>query len=412
MQHEEDTARQLHFVQPQPQPRDTSPTLRRQLSVSYHQEIKPYTQNPTTFHTSTSVTHEDYQKPHVVPPPPQQPLPPPQAAAQSLPFDASTTYSSDFRKHPIEPPPALPQAAAASESSERDRRIFEGETIHRSEYKRWPIEAPPPTEPRAVPEYTPNPARFEGESSYHSEFKRHELPPASSELPPTGPPAHVPNPARFQGETIYRSEYKRWPIEAQPPAAAHAPPEYQPNALPFDDQTSHKAEYKAWQLQPMLTPSVAPVPTYESSPLKFDGTTTHRHDFKRMPLPPKVPLALGVQVAGASFFELIPRGATPPAMGHAVFTTCEDDQASVSIKVLGSDGEGLYTLGRFELSGISPSRAGVPQIVVTLSIPEVDVLQVSAVDRLGTAGSKHLEIRDELSTPSGQRYPLAQGHAP
>lgn len=104
------------------------------------------------------------------------------------------------------------------------------------------------------------------------------------------------------------------------------------------------------------------------------------------------PLSLSIETMGGISTKLINRNTTIPTRYSKVFTTASNFQTSVDIKVL--QGERQFAkdnklLGRFQLRGIKPAPAGVPQIEVTFDIDANGIVQVSAKD-LGTG--RHQEI--------------------
>jgi molecular chaperone DnaK len=91
--------------------------------------------------------------------------------------------------------------------------------------------------------------------------------------------------------------------------------------------------------------------------------------------------------------RLIEKNTTIPAKKSQVFTTAEDNQAAVSVHVLQGEREMAAdnkTLGRFELTGISPAPRGLPQIEVTFDIDANGIVEVSARDQ---ATGKQQSIR-------------------
>ena len=109
------------------------------------------------------------------------------------------------------------------------------------------------------------------------------------------------------------------------------------------------------------------------------------------------PLSLGLEVKGGIFNVLVPRNTTIPTEKKEVYTTAEDNQTAVTIKVFQGEREiAEYNrpLGTFNLEGIPPARTGVPKIEVAFNIDANGILNVTAKDQ-GT-GKEHT-IRIESS---------------
>ncbi len=95
------------------------------------------------------------------------------------------------------------------------------------------------------------------------------------------------------------------------------------------------------------------------------------------------PLSLGIETLGGITHKLIERNTTIPTKKTDVFTTADDNQASVEIHVLQGEREMARdnrTLGKFTLTGLPPSPRGVPQIEVSFDIDANGILNVNAKD--------------------------------
>ncbi|CAN1298140.1 Heat shock 70 kDa protein BIP1 [Linum perenne] len=106
------------------------------------------------------------------------------------------------------------------------------------------------------------------------------------------------------------------------------------------------------------------------------------------------PLTLGIETVGGVMTPLIPRNTAIPTKKSKVFSTYQDQQTTVSIKVY--QGERALTkdcieLGEFDLSGIPPAKRGVPQIEVTFEVDVNGILSVKAEDKAAKK-SKSLTI--------------------
>ena len=96
------------------------------------------------------------------------------------------------------------------------------------------------------------------------------------------------------------------------------------------------------------------------------------------------PLSLGIETLGGVMTRLIDKNTTIPVQKSEVFSTAQDNQPAVSVHVLQGERElatDNKTLGRFELTGITPSPRGVPQIEVTFDIDADGIVNVSAKDQ-------------------------------
>jgi molecular chaperone DnaK len=106
------------------------------------------------------------------------------------------------------------------------------------------------------------------------------------------------------------------------------------------------------------------------------------------------PLSLGVETLGGVMTTLIPRNTTIPTRKSEVFSTAEDGQTAVDIKVFQGErpmAADNMLLGQFRLDGIPPAPRGMPQIEVTFDIDANGILNVNAVDK-ATAREQKITI--------------------
>ena len=96
------------------------------------------------------------------------------------------------------------------------------------------------------------------------------------------------------------------------------------------------------------------------------------------------PLSLGIETMGGVMSKIIQKNTTIPTKGQQIFSTAEDNQPAVDIKVFQGERELVKfnkLLGEFKLDGIAPARRGQPQVEVTFDIDANGIMHISAKDR-------------------------------
>jgi len=113
------------------------------------------------------------------------------------------------------------------------------------------------------------------------------------------------------------------------------------------------------------------------------------------------PLSLGIETMGGLMEKIIPRNSPIPAIREQIFTTNENGQTSIKIKILQGEREvtsANNTLDEFVLSGLEPKPAGIPRIKVRFSLDVDGILFVSAIDESsGNENNLVIKTNEQLS---------------
>ncbi len=122
--------------------------------------------------------------------------------------------------------------------------------------------------------------------------------------------------------------------------------------------------------------------------------------------------SIGIETRGGVFTKLIERGNIIPAACSEVFTTADDNQLSIQIRVFRGDHSLAVentSLGTFEVSGIAPARPGIPQIEVTFHVDADEEVSLSAT-AIPTSVSARRVLRRRLTRDPGRAVQLPIRH--
>ena len=122
--------------------------------------------------------------------------------------------------------------------------------------------------------------------------------------------------------------------------------------------------------------------------------------------------SIGIETRGGVFTKLIERGTMIPAACSEIFTTADNNQPSIQIRVFRGDhslAEQNTSLGTFEVSGIAPARPGIPQIEVTFHVNADEEVSLSA-EALPTGVSARRVPRRRLARDPGRAAQLPIRH--
>src|SRR6056300_567981 len=128
------------------------------------------------------------------------------------------------------------------------------------------------------------------------------------------------------------------------------------------------------------------------------------------------PLSLGIETMGGVMAKLIEKNTTIPTKGQQIFSTADDNQPAVTIKVYQGEGELVQRnklLGEFNLEGIAPAPRGVPQIEVIFDIDANGIVNVSAKDK-ATGKEQKISIKSDCGLSDAEIEAMikdAEAHA-
>uniref|UniRef100_A0A5K3EVL8 Stabilizer of axonemal microtubules 2 n=1 Tax=Mesocestoides corti TaxID=53468 RepID=A0A5K3EVL8_MESCO len=155
----------------------------------------------------------------------------------SGPFDAISTFTADYvpkkgdKQKPFRP----------SYTPVHTETPFSQDTTHRTDYTEWPL---PEHFHRALDEYKPSDAKFDGRTTYRTNYTALEGERAKMIRPISQTPDHS---GEFSDQTNYKKEYRRWSLKGRQ-MPVRGPAKYLPPEVPFDGQSIYQAEFLPKQL--------------------------------------------------------------------------------------------------------------------------------------------------------------------
>lgn len=314
----------------------------------------------------------------------------------------------------ITPWEALPQAADLT-------------STYASHYQKWPM----PPRNRAIKPQDERPAsaaRFDTRSTMQDSFQNWSGRHAGKSCRPQS--AYEPKDWMQPISTTHREAFQSWgapkrgafrPKQAREPPAATptgrstAQDSFQPimhfvptkSAQPaekkldvtaFEGTTTSRMSYQAWPVQARRggrKPVENMIMGGDTGPFP---NSTYRDMFREISIPSTSKCAVGIQVVGGKFYTMLPRGTRPPASKKVLMTTTTDKQTSLDVVIVQTSDEAMKhgkVVGEFELDGIAPSRAGVPQVEVSFVYSNDNSLRVSAIDVQGQR-TRALSVKEKI----------------
>ena len=122
------------------------------------------------------------------------------------------------------------------------------------------------------------------------------------------------------------------------------------------------------------------------------------------------PLSLGIETMGGVMTKLVQKNTTIPTKASQIFSTAEDNQSAVTVKVFQGERELVQynkSLGEFNLEGIPPSRRGIPQIEVTFDIDANGIMHIKASDK-GTGKENKITIKSNSGLSESEIQQMVQ----
>jgi molecular chaperone DnaK len=122
------------------------------------------------------------------------------------------------------------------------------------------------------------------------------------------------------------------------------------------------------------------------------------------------PLSVGIETMGGVMTKLVQKNTTIPTKASQIFSTAEDNQSAVTVKVFQGERELVQynkSLGEFNLEGIPPSRRGIPQIEVTFDIDANGIMHIKASDK-GTGKENKITIKSNSGLSESEIQQMVQ----
>lgn len=306
------------------------------------------------------------------------------------PADHTSTYSSAYQAWPL---PPRQKAKKPKDERPMSAARFDTRSTMQDSFQNWSGINQRSVSCRPTSAYQANSWMQPISTTHREAFQSWSVPkrtpfrPAQARDAPSGGPT---------GRSTQQDSFQ--PFASFVRTQSAQPKEKRLDEFPFEGTTTSRTSYQPWPVQPTIHRGKKPAEnqSFMGGEQPFPNST-YRDMFREIKIPSGAASQLGLQVVGGKFHPMIPRGTKPPASKKLMMTTASDKQTSLDVVVVVADEHGKRgkKVAEFEVDGIAPARAGVPQIEVTFVLSNDHSLRVSALDHQGNR-SRSLTVKEKV----------------